>query len=172
MSDYETEEVDLRGAKQSADNEKPGSGWRDGLDDYEVMARLLPATLAVAPLVAVVAALGLKESVAVSAVAGVVTLAGLSFCLATAARSRGKIVEDRVVRERGWPTGALLRADVTAHSAASKDQRARWRAQVEHATGMELGDGTAASDGLVSAVVDELRLRARTADGTSRLKNE
>lgn len=80
-------------------------GW---LDPYERRARLLPALLACLPLLVLAAALGLRESLVVSAATAVIVGVGTPVIVAGMVRDRGKQLERRLWRRWGGPPTSLL----------------------------------------------------------------
>lgn len=81
------------------------------LDKYERRARLLPALLAVLPLVALAVALGVREWVLGMSIVGLAVAAGGSVVLASLVRDKGKQLEQELWRKWGGPPTTLLLQD-------------------------------------------------------------
>jgi hypothetical protein len=106
------------------------------LGPYERKARLVPGVLAVAPCVAAIVTLGLKQYPAATAVAAFVGGAGGSYLLSVVVGRYGRTAERSLLTKwGGWPTTIALRTRGTTGNAVQRDA---WRAALTRMTGVQL----------------------------------
>ena len=120
--------------------EEPGGGL-SLLSAYDRRARFAPGALAVAPVVAAVAALGLKDSRVFAAVFAFLSLGGGAYLLAWSVAGMGQAAERKLIRDwGGWPTTQLLRLRTDAENPVQRDT---WRLAMTAVTQIALLDETA-----------------------------
>lgn len=131
------------------------------LDSYERRARLTPGLLAVVPISATLATLGLLRDPVLAAALGVVSVGVGGYFLTVQVANAGRSRQDDLYREWGGaPTTQLLRA---GEGAASATQRKIWRRAVQSVTGVKLlsaeaeRDDPARSDEVILAAAGQLR---------------
>lgn len=125
------------------------------LGDYERRARLIPGLWLVAPIVVVVLMFGLRSSPLVSAVAGLLTVAGAPVVLASLVRDRGLRIEGSLYEEWGGkPTTQLL-------TQGPPSLLAERRASVEAVTSKTLPSVSAPDDDLYDTAVRIVQSKTR-----------
>jgi hypothetical protein len=110
--------------------------WGSWLDEYDREARLVPALLALLPLVLAAVGLGFEKNAILVTVVGILLAVGLPMIVAKQVANRGRALEESLFAKWGGPptTLALL---LPAIGPAGEVLRQR-RARLEHLTGIGL----------------------------------